>query len=317
MNVDASPPSSGARPLGRVARGKPTRRPASRRSRPTARTTSCQHASSTEPATWSSFELAVQVAAQADGVGFVLAADPYCGVDLDLELSEGERQRSRSSSPPTQSIPLRREHVIVRASSTGTAATRRASACSTTRATSSLPASTSPVRPGRSMSGRPSSRRCSRITCRRRPVPPVGIRDAAAGRPRRPGAPRAGVRGSQRRQVPPSVGGRLRRAIRRSRRQTSRSCHTSRSGRSRRRPNGGDVPLERPLPRGRPAAPKGIGYLARTIESGHRGDVRGLSPRAAPTGSAVGIGFGIGWGSRSSARSWGSREPNRFHRFPL
>lgn len=41
-------------------------------------------ASSTKPATWGTFEQAVAVADQADGIGYVFSAeDPYCGIDLD------------------------------------------------------------------------------------------------------------------------------------------------------------------------------------------------------------------------------------------
>jgi hypothetical protein len=51
-------------------------------------------ASSTDPATWSSFDAALTAyeAGRADGVGFVFTdSDPYFGLDLDAELSEADR----------------------------------------------------------------------------------------------------------------------------------------------------------------------------------------------------------------------------------
>src|SRR5262249_25494249 len=49
-------------------------------------------ASTTNSDSWASFELAVAMADQSDGIGFVFTpTDPYCGVDLDLELSEPDR----------------------------------------------------------------------------------------------------------------------------------------------------------------------------------------------------------------------------------
>lgn len=52
-------------------------------------------ASSTDPATWSSFEAAwaLYVRGGFDGVGYVFSPDdPYCGIDLDPELPESDRQ---------------------------------------------------------------------------------------------------------------------------------------------------------------------------------------------------------------------------------
>jgi hypothetical protein len=51
-----------------------------------------RHASSTNPATWGTFEQALSLveAGVADGIGFALAP-PYVGVDLDDELPENER----------------------------------------------------------------------------------------------------------------------------------------------------------------------------------------------------------------------------------
>ena len=47
-------------------------------------------ASSTNPATWRTFEEACRHAARFDGIGFVFAADdPYCGIDLDHAIDPG------------------------------------------------------------------------------------------------------------------------------------------------------------------------------------------------------------------------------------
>ena len=62
------------------------------RTRPTART-----ASSTDPATWSSFDEVVTAyeAGGFDGIGFVFTkGDPYCGIDLD-DCRDPSRVRSR------------------------------------------------------------------------------------------------------------------------------------------------------------------------------------------------------------------------------
>lgn len=49
-------------------------------------------ASSTDPTTWTTFERALAVADNFDGVGFVFTPDdPYFGVDLDEELSDADR----------------------------------------------------------------------------------------------------------------------------------------------------------------------------------------------------------------------------------
>ncbi len=62
--------------------GKPTKVPY--------RATGQGHAAVDNPATWASFEQAIQASAKADGIGFVFtAADPFVGVDLDNCCTDG------------------------------------------------------------------------------------------------------------------------------------------------------------------------------------------------------------------------------------
>jgi putative DNA primase/helicase len=82
-------------------------------------------ASTTDPASWSSYDAAVAgaEALAADGIGFVFTADdPFCGVDLDEELTEVERETIALAlnSYSERSVSGRGLHVILRASLNGT-----------------------------------------------------------------------------------------------------------------------------------------------------------------------------------------------------
>jgi putative DNA primase/helicase len=78
-------------------------------------------ASSTDPRTWATFEQAVAASNQADGIGFVFTAgDPYCGIDLDLELPDTERASiALALSSYTEESVSGGWHVILRASLNG------------------------------------------------------------------------------------------------------------------------------------------------------------------------------------------------------
>lgn len=77
-----------------------------------------RHGSSTDPATWATFEQAVAVveAGKADGIGFALCP-PWVGVDLDEELLEAERDLIAFAldSYTEESVSGTGLHVIVRA----------------------------------------------------------------------------------------------------------------------------------------------------------------------------------------------------------
>lgn len=81
-------------------------------------------ASSSDPATWSTFE-AAEAAAEAlaaDGIGFVFSIeDPYVGVDLDAGMPESDQGAIMAalSSYSERSVSGRGFHVIVRASLNG------------------------------------------------------------------------------------------------------------------------------------------------------------------------------------------------------
>lgn len=81
-------------------------------------------ASSTDPATWSSFEAAwaLYVRGGFDGVGYVFSPDdPYCGIDLDPELPESDRQTilQRFKSYCELSPSGQGQHIIVKATLPG------------------------------------------------------------------------------------------------------------------------------------------------------------------------------------------------------
>jgi primase-polymerase (primpol)-like protein len=81
-----------------------------------------RHGSSTNPETWSTFEQAVAVveAGKADGIGFALAP-PYVGVDLDEEMSEADRYAIALAlnSYTEMSVSGTGLHVILRATLNG------------------------------------------------------------------------------------------------------------------------------------------------------------------------------------------------------
>jgi len=81
-----------------------------------------RHGSSTNPETWATFEQAVAVveAGKADGIGLALAP-PYVGVDLDEELLEAERDliAFALSSYTEESVSGTGLHVILKASLNG------------------------------------------------------------------------------------------------------------------------------------------------------------------------------------------------------
>ena len=79
-------------------------------------------ASSTDPATWSTFEAAVagSEALAADGIGFVFSAsDPFVGVDLDALDSDAAAVILALDSYTESSVSGRGAHVIVRADLNG------------------------------------------------------------------------------------------------------------------------------------------------------------------------------------------------------
>jgi primase-polymerase (primpol)-like protein len=79
-------------------------------------------ASSTDPATWTTFEAAVRGAESADGIGFVFSEnDPYAGVDLDEGLNEAEQELIflALDSYTERSVSGAGYHVLVRANLNG------------------------------------------------------------------------------------------------------------------------------------------------------------------------------------------------------
>jgi putative DNA primase/helicase len=87
-----------------------------------------RRASSTERATWTTFETALASSFPRDGIGFVFTADdPFCGVDLDEKMPAADRARiveeldSYTEVSPSGSGA----HVIVRASMDGLHGHRR------------------------------------------------------------------------------------------------------------------------------------------------------------------------------------------------
>ncbi|NLT34279.1 MAG: hypothetical protein GXX83_00030 [Gaiellales bacterium] len=72
-------------------------------------------ASSTDPATWGTFEQALAAVAEADGIGFVFSPDdPYTGVDLDALTPETEWAIRKLDSYTEKSVSGRGAHVIVK-----------------------------------------------------------------------------------------------------------------------------------------------------------------------------------------------------------
>ena len=148
-----------------------TRRPASGRSRPTARRPA-QARELHEPRDWGDLRAGRRRSsrpARRTGSGS-RSQPPWVGVDLDEELPEAEQYAiaSRSTATPRSRRPGPGYHVIVRADLNGRGRHPEGSASSRRDGSSTAPASTSPGRRRRSRSGRPSSRRCSRSTCRSR-----------------------------------------------------------------------------------------------------------------------------------------------------
>ena len=88
-------------------------------------------ASSTDPATWASFELALAAAETlpaADGIGYVFSLnDPFVGVDLDADLGEADRGAIMLTldSYAETSVSGNGVHVLVRASLNGYPRNRR------------------------------------------------------------------------------------------------------------------------------------------------------------------------------------------------
>ena len=79
-------------------------------------------ASSTNSATWATFEAAVAAATNADGIGFVFAEDdPFCGSDLDDGIDEAQRAGiiAALDSYTETSVGGLGAHVIVKATLNG------------------------------------------------------------------------------------------------------------------------------------------------------------------------------------------------------
>ena len=129
-------------------------------------------ASSTDPATWSTFDAALVATKAADGIGYVFSADDgYVGVDLDDGLSEADRGAiiGRLDSYTETSVSGTGFHVILRASLNGHRRNRSGPFevyehgryfCMTGDHILG--------RRRRSRSGRPNSTRCSPTSCRPR-----------------------------------------------------------------------------------------------------------------------------------------------------
>ena len=88
-----------------------------------------KHASSTDPATWRTFEEACRHAARFDGIGFVFAADdPYCGIDLDHAIDPGTGEVHPDAREILRDFPSYTEqspsgtglHILCRATLAGT-----------------------------------------------------------------------------------------------------------------------------------------------------------------------------------------------------
>lgn len=83
-------------------------------------------ASSTDPATWTTFEKAVTASTAADGVGFVFTkADPYVGVDLDEFDSTAAAIVLALDSYTERSVSGRGAHTILRGSLNGAGRNRK------------------------------------------------------------------------------------------------------------------------------------------------------------------------------------------------
>jgi putative DNA primase/helicase len=79
-----------------------------------------RYASASDPATWASFEIAVQTCSAADGIGYVFSPeDPYVGIDLDELNADAGAIMLALDSYTEQSVSGQGAHVIVRASLNG------------------------------------------------------------------------------------------------------------------------------------------------------------------------------------------------------
>jgi primase-polymerase (primpol)-like protein len=77
-------------------------------------------ASTTDPATWATFETALEAAPGYDGIGFVFSADdPYVGVDLDTVGPNAAAAVRSLNTYAERSVSGRGVHVIARASVAG------------------------------------------------------------------------------------------------------------------------------------------------------------------------------------------------------